>query len=75
MARKKSRAKVKKLVSEKVDVVFDCPFCDYPKCVECKLFQIIKTNNFDFLFFFLEIGKMAQENLCAESVLEIIIPI
>lgn len=37
MARKKSRAKVKKVVKEKVDTVFDCPFCDYSKCVECKM--------------------------------------
>ena len=37
MSKKKARKKIIKVVQPKVATIFDCPFCNYKKCVETKI--------------------------------------
>jgi transcription elongation factor Elf1 len=37
MSKKKARKKIIKVVQPKVPTIFDCPFCNYKKCVDVKI--------------------------------------
>ena len=39
MAKRKSAKQDRKKAAYKLPTEFDCPFCNFKKCVECKLYR------------------------------------